>query len=120
VANARSMARRRPCSSPDRLPARQRPAITDWDAAGAAYAAKLPGPGRDLRAGASRHAHDADDRLRRPLSGELWLELDGNEERRLAPGDVVIQNGTRHAWRNRGTEPATILSVMIGAEPASP
>jgi hypothetical protein len=32
------------------------------------------------------------------------------------PGDVIVQNGTRHAWRNRGTEPAAILSVMIGAD----
>jgi len=39
------------------------------------------------------------------------------EERRVAPGDVVVQNGTRHAWRNRGTEPAAILSVMVGADP---
>jgi glucose/arabinose dehydrogenase len=28
---------------------------------------------------------------------------------------MVIQQGTRHAWRNLGTEPATMLFVLVGA-----
>lgn len=35
------------------------------------------------------------------LEGELWLVLDGGSEKRLAPGDVVIQRGTDHAVENR-------------------
>jgi hypothetical protein len=27
----------------------------------------------------------------------------------------VVQNGTRHAWRNLGPEPATLAVVMLGA-----
>jgi quercetin dioxygenase-like cupin family protein len=50
------------------------------------------------------------------LSGELWLELDDGAEVHLKPGDCVIQNGTRHAWRNRGTEPCFMVSVLIGAQ----
>ena len=42
-------------------------------------------------------------------------ELDAGNEVTLAPGDVVVQNGTRHAWRNRSTSPATMLFVLIGA-----
>ena len=48
------------------------------------------------------------------LSGELWLALD-EEERRLAPGDIVIQIGARHAWQNRSNEPATLAVVLLDA-----
>lgn len=51
------------------------------------------------------------------VEGELWLELDGGAETRLGPGDVVVQNGTRHAWRNHGERPATLLVVLVGDEP---
>jgi mannose-6-phosphate isomerase-like protein (cupin superfamily) len=52
------------------------------------------------------------------LEGELWLELDGGKQIRLEPHDIVIQNGTRHAWRNKGATGATILAVMIGTRRA--
>ncbi len=48
------------------------------------------------------------------LSGELWLELDGGAVRRLRSGDVVVQNATRHAWRNKSDAPAVIAFVLIG------
>lgn len=50
------------------------------------------------------------------LSGEIWLELDDGAEAQVTPGTVVVQNGTRHAWHNRGTEPCVMLWVMVGAE----
>lgn len=49
------------------------------------------------------------------LDGELHLELDDGATRKLAPRDVVIQNGTRHAWRNASDRPATMLFVLVGA-----
>ncbi len=49
------------------------------------------------------------------LEGELWLELDDGEQRHLKAGDIVIQNGTHHAWRNLGDKPATMAAVLIGA-----
>ena len=49
------------------------------------------------------------------LDGEVWLELDDGELTRLRAGDTVVQNGTRHAWRNRGTEPVTLAVVQVGA-----
>ena len=49
------------------------------------------------------------------LSGEIVLDLDGGETAVLKPGDIVVQNATRHAWRNLGTEPATLFFVLIGA-----
>ena len=49
------------------------------------------------------------------LSGRIGLELDGRAEVVLGPGDVVVQNGTRHRWHNRGSEPATMAVIVIGA-----
>jgi|SRR5215470_8744728 len=49
------------------------------------------------------------------LDGEIWLELDNGRTERLQRHDVVIQNGTRHAWRNKGTAPATLAFILIGA-----
>lgn len=50
------------------------------------------------------------------LSGELHLELDDGATKKLAVHDVVIQNGTRHAWRNKSDKPATMLFVLVGAK----
>ena len=49
------------------------------------------------------------------VSGSVLLELDDGVEVELHPGDTVVQNGTRHAWRNRGTEPCTLVVVLVGA-----
>ncbi|MFI9504801.1 cupin domain-containing protein [Nocardia sp. NPDC052566] len=54
------------------------------------------------------------------VSGEVTLELDGGEQRTLRAGDVVIQNGTRHAWHNHGTEPCTLVGIAIGADRIHP
>lgn len=48
------------------------------------------------------------------LQGNLTLEMD-NEEVELGPQDVVVQNGTRHAWRNRSEAPVILACVLIGA-----
>jgi mannose-6-phosphate isomerase-like protein (cupin superfamily) len=48
--------------------------------------------------------------------GEIWLELDDAETVHLKKGDVVVQNGTRHAWRNKGTAPVTMLFFLNGAK----
>jgi mannose-6-phosphate isomerase-like protein (cupin superfamily) len=47
--------------------------------------------------------------------GEIWMELDDGETVLLKSGDVVVQNGTRHAWRNKGTKPVTMLFFLNGA-----
>jgi mannose-6-phosphate isomerase-like protein (cupin superfamily) len=48
------------------------------------------------------------------LEGEVWLELDGGDLTHLRAGDVVVQNGTRHAWRNLGATPVTMAFVLVG------
>ncbi len=45
------------------------------------------------------------------ISGEVSLVLD-NEERRLKPGNIVIQRGASHAWTAHGG-PALLLAVLI-------
>jgi hypothetical protein len=47
---------------------------------------------------------------------EIWLELDDAKTIHLKRGDVVVQNGTRHAWRNKGTTPVTMLFFLNGAK----
>ncbi len=48
------------------------------------------------------------------VSGEIDLELDTGEVH-LCAGDVVVQRGTRHAWRNRSTQPCTMAFVLISS-----
>ena len=50
------------------------------------------------------------------LSGEICLELDDGVTRQLHCHDVVIQNGTRHAWRNISNREAILAFVLIGAQ----
>lgn len=49
------------------------------------------------------------------LDGEIWLELDDGRAELLRRHDVVVQNGTRHAWRNKSERSATLAFVLIGA-----
>ena len=48
------------------------------------------------------------------LSGEIVLELDDGVEKVLRAGDTNIQNGTRHRWHNRGSEPAVMACFLVG------
>lgn len=50
------------------------------------------------------------------LSGEIYLELDDGAVEYITPGTVVVQRGTRHAWRNRGDEDCTMVFVLVGAQ----
>jgi len=49
------------------------------------------------------------------LSGNVMCELDDGAEVLLPPGDVVVQNGTRHRWRVVGDVPATLAVFIVGA-----
>lgn len=50
------------------------------------------------------------------VSGRVVLELDDGATRELGPGDTVIQNGTRHAWRNPFDETCVLVVVLVGAD----
>jgi mannose-6-phosphate isomerase-like protein (cupin superfamily) len=48
------------------------------------------------------------------LSGEIDMWLDDSAVH-LKAGDILVQQGTNHAWVNRGTEPCRIAFVLIDA-----
>lgn len=47
------------------------------------------------------------------LDGPVELLLDEGAAI-VQPGDCVVQRGTNHAWRNHGTTPIRLLTIMIG------
>jgi quercetin dioxygenase-like cupin family protein len=52
------------------------------------------------------------------LSGQVELILDGGETKFLSSGDLVVQRGTNHVWRNPSkTQWCNIIFVMIEAHP---
>jgi quercetin dioxygenase-like cupin family protein len=52
------------------------------------------------------------------LSGELELELEGGAVTKLTPGDIVVQRGTNHLWRNPSrTAWCRIAFILIEAAP---
>jgi len=52
------------------------------------------------------------------LSGQLELTLDGGETVLLKAGDVVVQRGTNHLWRNPSkTEMCRIAFILIESGP---
>lgn len=53
------------------------------------------------------------------LEGEPELELDGGALTALRAGDVVVQRGTIHAWRNRSSKPARMAFILLDALPAT-
>ena len=50
------------------------------------------------------------------LSGRIVIELADGASKELKPGDVVIQNGTLHRWRNPYNAPCTLHTVSVGVE----
>jgi hypothetical protein len=52
------------------------------------------------------------------ISGECFLQQGDGAEELLQPGDVFVQNGAVHAWRNRSDEPfvAGFVQVRTGSD----
>lgn len=91
------------------------PKDLDMELAIAEIEEKLPGVAAHLEAdNPGIHTTDTID-FQYVLSGEVWLELDDGKEVHLRAGDTVVQNGTRHAWRNKHTEPCQLVFCLIGA-----
>jgi hypothetical protein len=89
----------------------------DFDpvAAAAEYGARLPGLAERFEPEhPGMHTTDTID-YGILMNGEISLELDDRKVAALEPDDVVVQNGTRHAWRNHGNKAAKMIFVLIGA-----
>ena len=79
------------------------------------FAAKFPGIGDKLEPqDPAMHTTDTVD-YGVVLTGEISLELDDGATVHLQPGDCVVQNGTRHGWRNRTDKPCVMAFVLVGA-----
>lgn len=79
---------------------------------------KLPGLLRYMDpSDAGMHATDTID-FEVVLEGSVVLELDDGAEVTLNPGDTVVQNGTRHRWKNPGDQPAKMAIFICGANHA--
>jgi len=50
------------------------------------------------------------------VRGEMTLELDDGKVIQLRQGDCIVQNGTRHRWRNPGSEPCLMAFVSVGGK----
>jgi mannose-6-phosphate isomerase-like protein (cupin superfamily) len=89
----------------------------DWEAVRQELEEKLPGVVSQANAESDNpgmHTTDTID-FEYVVSGEVWLELDDGGEVHLKAGDTVVQNGTRHAWRNKGSEPCRMVVFLVGA-----
>jgi mannose-6-phosphate isomerase-like protein (cupin superfamily) len=50
------------------------------------------------------------------VRGEMTLELDDGQKVHLRQGDCVVQNGTRHRWRNPLPEPCLMAFISVGGK----
>ena len=50
------------------------------------------------------------------LSGEVSLLVDEGDALPLKPFDIVVQQGTNHAWVNHGPEPVLFAAIMVAAQ----
>lgn len=87
----------------------------DIGAALAEFGEKLPGLGEHLEPDHPGMHTTATVDYEFVVSGRCVLELDDGATRELSAGDTVIQNGTRHAWRNPYDEPCLMVVVLVGA-----
>jgi len=52
------------------------------------------------------------------ISGQIELELDDKEVKTIYPGEVIVQQGTIHLWRNPSeSEVCRIIFVLTEAKP---
>lgn len=50
------------------------------------------------------------------ISGKVVLELDNGVKTEIGAGETVVQNGTRHAWRNPFKEPCEMIIFSVGSK----
>jgi mannose-6-phosphate isomerase-like protein (cupin superfamily) len=92
------------------------PPDLDFTAALAEMEEKLPGMAAHMEPdNPGMHTTDTVD-FEVVLSGEVICELDDGAEVTLKQGDTFVQNGTRHRWRNPGSETAVLFVALLGAE----
>jgi mannose-6-phosphate isomerase-like protein (cupin superfamily) len=91
------------------------------DGGGAPLQARIGG---HAAAGGAKPRHPAMHRTRSidyavVMEGEVDMLLDDSEVH-LQAGDVLVQQGTNHAWVNRGDKPCVVAFILIDAEREGP
>ena len=77
---------------------------------------KLPGMGDVFdRSAPGMHTSDTID-YGIVVRGEMTLELDDGAKVHLRQGDCIVQNGTRHRWRNPLPEPCLMAFISLGGK----
>jgi hypothetical protein len=77
---------------------------------------KVPGMGNHFdRSAPGMHTTDTID-YGVVVRGEMTLELDDGKMIHLRQGDCIVQNGTRHRWRNPLPEPCLMAYVSVGGK----
>ena len=77
---------------------------------------KVPGMGDHFERGApGMHTSDTID-YGVVVRGEMTLELDDGQKVHLRQGDCIVQNGTRHRWRNPLSEPCLMAFISVGGK----
>ncbi|KIW79942.1 hypothetical protein Z517_06557 [Fonsecaea pedrosoi CBS 271.37] len=51
------------------------------------------------------------------LNGTITLVLDDGSETVMSEGDICVQRGTNHAWKNVSPEPCRVLFVLVPSVP---
>jgi mannose-6-phosphate isomerase-like protein (cupin superfamily) len=96
-------------------PQGERDGDIDYPSAFAEAERKLPGMfARMERDAPGMHATDTVD-FDFVIEGEVVLGLGDGTEVALKAGDAVVQNGTRHRWRNVSGRPCRVLACLVGA-----
>lgn len=72
-------------------------------------------PGTSEASGIGMHASNTLD-YGVVLSGRVTIVLEAGEAD-LGPGDLIIDRGVLHAWRNTGDEDCVVLWTIVDAEP---
>jgi Cupin domain len=92
------------------------PAGVTFESALRELSEKVPGMGDHFERGApGMHTTDTID-YGVVVRGEMTLELDDGQKVHLCQGDCVVQNGTRHRWRNPLPEPCLMAFISIGGK----
>jgi quercetin dioxygenase-like cupin family protein len=53
------------------------------------------------------------------MGGEIDMDMDGEHSVHMKAGDVMVQQGTNHAWTNRYSETCRIAFVLIDGKPSA-
>jgi mannose-6-phosphate isomerase-like protein (cupin superfamily) len=91
------------------------PGVT-FESGGRELSDKLPGMGDHFdRSAPGMHTTDTID-YGVVVRGEMTLELDDGQKVHLRQGDCIVQNGSRHRWRNPLPERCLMAFVSVGGK----